>query len=147
VVPRTWDKALLESISEKAEGDARIAIQTLKNAANYAEKGNSIRILQEHAEKGWKDARVIKKTYLLNKLTTHHRILFEIVKSRKEIVSNKYRKKSAPAVLKGNVAFYTEGDKGSQSFGLLFPQLLHRRLALWDTPLLIIYIKECCICQ
>jgi len=72
-----------------AEGDARIAIQTLKNSAYYAEKGNSPKILPEHVEKGWKDARVIKKTYLLNKLTTDHKILFEVIKSRKEILSNK----------------------------------------------------------
>ena len=89
LVPRTWDKALLESISTMAEGDARIAIQTLKNAAYYAEKSNRSKILPEHVEKGWKDARLIKKTYLLNKLTTDHRILFEIIKSSKEILSNK----------------------------------------------------------
>ncbi len=34
------------------------------------------------------DARVIKKAYLLNKLTPDHKILYEIVKSRKEILSN-----------------------------------------------------------
>lgn len=88
LVPRTWDKALLERISEMAEGDARIAIQTLKNAAYYAEKSNASQILPEHVEKGWKDARFIKKTYLLNKLTADHKILFEIIKSRKEILSN-----------------------------------------------------------
>jgi len=88
LVPRTWDKALLETISEMAEGDARIAIQTLKNAAYYAEKGMSSKILPEHVEKGWKDAKVIKKTYLLNKLTADHKILYGIVKSRKEILSN-----------------------------------------------------------
>jgi cell division control protein 6 len=88
LVPRTWDKALLETISEMAEGDARIAIQTLKNSAYYAEKSNSPKILPEHVEKGWKDARVIKKTYLLNKLTSDHKILYEIIKSRKEILSN-----------------------------------------------------------
>jgi Cdc6-like AAA superfamily ATPase len=32
--------------------------------------------------------RVIKKTYLLNKLTTDHRILYDVIKSRKEILSN-----------------------------------------------------------
>jgi len=88
LVPRTWDKGLLENIAEMAEGDARIAIQTLKNAAYYAEKGNSSRILSEHVEKGRKDARVIKKTYLLNKLTADHRILYEVIQSRKQVHSN-----------------------------------------------------------
>jgi len=89
LVPRTWDKGLLETISQMAEGDARIAIQTLKNSAYYAEKSSSQKIFPEHVEKGWKDAKVIKKTYLLNKLTTDHRILFEIIKSKKEILSNR----------------------------------------------------------
>jgi Cdc6-like AAA superfamily ATPase len=88
LVPRTWDKGILEAISGMADGDARIAIQTLKNSAYYAEKSNSPKILPGHVEKGWKDAKVIKKTYLLNKLTTDHRILFEIIKSKKEVLSN-----------------------------------------------------------
>ena len=70
-----------------ANGDARVAIQTLKNAAYYAEKSGAKRISQEHLDKGWKDARTIKRTYLLNKLTDNHRILFEIVLSKEEIVS------------------------------------------------------------
>lgn len=85
LVPRTWDKGLLQTISEMAGDDARIAIQNLKNAAYYAEKSNNPKILPEHVEKGWKDARVIKKTYLLNKLTPDHRILYEIIKSKKGV--------------------------------------------------------------
>ncbi len=88
LVPRTWGKALLERISEMAEGDARVAIQTLKNAAYYAEKDCATGIKLEHVEKAWKDARFIKKTYLLNKLTADHRLLFDIIKSRKETLSN-----------------------------------------------------------
>jgi orc1/cdc6 family replication initiation protein len=88
LVPRTWDKGILEVISEMAGGDARIAIQTLKNAAYYAEKNNSPKILPEHIEKGWKDASVIKRAYLLNKLTLDHKILYEIIKSKKEALSN-----------------------------------------------------------
>lgn len=87
LVPRTWDKGILEAISRMADGDARIAIQTLKSAAYYAEKSNSPKILAEHIEKGWKDASVIKRTYLLNKLSADHKILYEIIKSKKEVLS------------------------------------------------------------
>ena len=88
LVPRTWDRGILEAISGMADGDARIAIQTLKNAAYYAERNNSPKISPEHIEKGWKDASVIKRTYLLNKLSTDHKILYEIIKSKKEVLSN-----------------------------------------------------------
>jgi cell division control protein 6 len=88
LIPRTWDKNLLYKICEMAEGDARIAIQTLKNAAYYAEKENRPKILLEHVCMGWKDARIIKRAYLLNKLATDHKIFYEIIKARKGIMSN-----------------------------------------------------------
>jgi cell division control protein 6 len=87
LLPKTWDKELLEKISGLANGDARVAIQTLKNAAYYAERSGAKRIFQEHLDKGWKDARAIKRNYLLNKLADDHRILFEIVRQKKEIIS------------------------------------------------------------
>lgn len=36
---------------------------------------------------GWNSAKNLKKTYLLNKLTLHHRLLYELVKENKEIKS------------------------------------------------------------
>ena len=85
--PGSWAKATLLRIAELAEGDARVAIQTLKNAAYNAEKEDSRTIKEKHIKDGFTSARDIKKTYLLNKLTTHHRMLHEIVKSRGEINS------------------------------------------------------------
>ena len=87
LLPKTWDKGLLKKISVFANGDARVAIQTLKNAAYYAERSGAKRIFQERLDRGWKDARAIKRTYLLNKLTEDYRILFEIVRQKKEIIS------------------------------------------------------------
>ncbi len=88
LVPKTWDKPLLETIARMASGDARMAIQTLKNAAYYAEKKASPKILFEHVEMGWNDARTTKRSYLLKNLTADHRILYEIIRSKKETLSN-----------------------------------------------------------
>jgi Cdc6-like AAA superfamily ATPase len=87
LVPNTWDKTTLERIAELAEGDARVAIQTLKNSAQYAEGDLAERIKPEHIEKGWNEAKKIKKSYILRKLTEDHRILYRIIESRGEVYS------------------------------------------------------------
>jgi orc1/cdc6 family replication initiation protein len=85
--PGSWSETTLSRIAELAEGDARVSIQTLKNAAYNAENDSSKTIEEKHIKEGYNAAKDIKKTYLLNKLTTHHRMLFELVRERKEINS------------------------------------------------------------
>ena len=85
--PKTWNDAILERIAELSEGDARVAIQTLKNASHQAEREYRTRIEYGDVEKGWNSAKDLKKTYLLNKLTEHHRLLFEIIKKQKQVLS------------------------------------------------------------
>lgn len=85
--PGSWNEGILSRIAELADGDARVAIQTLKNAAYNAENDSSPKIGEKHIQAGYNAAKDIKKTYLLNKLTTHHRLLYEIVKESREINS------------------------------------------------------------
>jgi len=85
--PGSWSKRTLEEIARLADGDARVAIQTLKNAGYAAEKEGSEKIEEKHVKEAYSKAKDIKKTYLLNKLSEHHRMLYAIVKERKEITS------------------------------------------------------------
>jgi len=87
--PKTWNEAILEKIAELSEGDARVAIQTLKNASHQSEREYKTRIEYEDVHKGWNSAKDLKKTYLLNKLTEHHRLLFEIIKKQGQVLSGK----------------------------------------------------------
>lgn len=87
--PQSWNKKTLSRIASLAEGDARVAIQTLKNAAYNAENDLSSKIREKHIKEGYNSAKDIKKTYLLNKLTTHHRLLYDLVKERKTVNSGK----------------------------------------------------------
>lgn len=89
LLAQAWDPKILRRIAELADGDVRVAIQTLKNAAYYAENESSPKIGEEHIKKGWNDARIIKKTYLLNKLTEHHKILYKLIKKERETTSGK----------------------------------------------------------
>ncbi len=87
MIPDSWDNSILEQIAMLSEGDARIAIQTLKGAAQYAEKEFVRKVAGPHIEKGWNEAKNIKKTYLLRALTEDHRMLFHIIESHGEINS------------------------------------------------------------
>lgn len=78
--PDTWSKKILEKIADLAAGDARIAIQTLRNSAFIAEKSDKSKITNEDVEKAYEEVREIKKKYMLEKLGEHHRLIYEIIK-------------------------------------------------------------------
>lgn len=78
--PASWTKEVLQRIAQMSDGDARVAIQTLKNAAELAEAQRSSVIKEEHIQTGYSSARELKQHYLLRSLTEHHRILFQIIK-------------------------------------------------------------------
>jgi cell division control protein 6 len=85
--PGSWNGATLARIAELADGDARVAIQTLKNAAYNAESESSGVIDKKHISNAFQSARNVKKAALLEKLTSHHRLLYDLVKEHGEINS------------------------------------------------------------
>jgi len=93
--PNTWSKKVLEQIADLSAGDARIAIQTLRNAAYIAEKSNNTKITRENVEKAYEEVVEIKRKYMLEKLGEHHKLIYDIVKKNPGITSHnlflKYR--------------------------------------------------------
>ena len=87
LTPDSWCEASLQKIAELAEGDAPVAIQTLRNAAILAEKEGAERVRDADIRKGWNSAKEIKRTYLLHKLTDHHRLLYQLIAKRPGILS------------------------------------------------------------
>jgi cell division control protein 6 len=83
----SWNGGLLKLIASKAAGDARIAIQTLRNAAVYADSEGAAAISAKHVDKGHSDTRGLKKTYELKRLTDHHRLLYRLIKERPGVSS------------------------------------------------------------
>ena len=75
----SWSERTLVQIAELAEGDARVAIQTLRNAAMLAEKDGLEAIDMLRVHRAWRSAKDVKKTHLLRKLTDHHRLLYELI--------------------------------------------------------------------
>jgi cell division control protein 6 len=87
LTPGTYPEELLRMIAGLADGDARIAIQTLKSAAHLAEQDHREAIREEDVRRAWNSAKDLKKTYLLRKLTDHHRLLYELVSKNPGILS------------------------------------------------------------
>lgn len=86
--PDTWSNEILEEIADLSAGDARIAIQTLRNSAIIAEKRNKNRITSEDVEKAYEEIKEIKKKYMLEKLGEHHKIIYKIIKESPATVSS-----------------------------------------------------------
>lgn len=87
LVPNSYTEHLLRTVAALADGDARIAIQTLKNAAYLAEKDDRREITASHVRRAWHAAKDLKKTYLLRKLTDHHKLLHELIAKNRGILS------------------------------------------------------------
>jgi len=83
----SWLPDTLDRIAELAGGDARVGIQTLRDAAQHAEISSARTITAEHIERGWTNARKLKSYYVLKRMTLHHRMLYEIVDESREISS------------------------------------------------------------
>jgi len=87
--PGTYSKDILEKIADLAAGDARIAIQTLRNAAYNAERKGKHRIEEDDVKQGFEEVSEIKRKYMLQKLSEHHRLIYQIIKENPGITSSK----------------------------------------------------------
>jgi cell division control protein 6 len=87
LAPETYTRNLLRTIAGIADGDARVAIQTLKNAAYLAESAGHEEIKASHVRRARNSAIDLKKTHLLTNLTDHHRLLYELVSKNSGILS------------------------------------------------------------
>lgn len=83
----SWKQGTLERIAQLSGGDARVALHTLRHAAELAESENSSGIHARHVDLGFSRARVVRSTYVLRKLTADHQLLHDIIRKRKEILS------------------------------------------------------------
>lgn len=85
------EDGIIHKIAKLADGDARVALQTLKKAAWLAEKERASNIGHPHIERAWSSTQQLKNQYVLGKLTPDHRILNEILKTKGEILSSELR--------------------------------------------------------
>ncbi|MBI2183960.1 MAG: AAA family ATPase [Thaumarchaeota archaeon] len=77
--PNVVNNAVLRIIALIADGDARIALQTLHNAAKTSERKNLDVITIDEAKESVKQAKLSKRSYQLSKLSVHERTLYDIL--------------------------------------------------------------------
>jgi cell division control protein 6 len=85
--PESWNETILRRVARLAEGDARIAIQTLKNAAQMAEEALSRIIKAEHIRKAFSTIKDLHREYSLKKLPEDLRLMHSIIRDRGSILS------------------------------------------------------------
>jgi len=85
--PESWNEAILRKVATLSEGDARKAIQTLKNAAELAEESHSNIIKTEHIKKAFSSIKDLRKSYSLKKLPEDHRLLYDLIRKHGTILS------------------------------------------------------------
>lgn len=83
--PKAWCQADLDHIAGASDGDARVAIQTLRTAAYLAEKKKIPQIRQADIEQGLRDTSQLRRNYLLKTLSEHHRLIYELVRETPKI--------------------------------------------------------------
>lgn len=84
--PGSWNNAVLSNVAGVAQGDARVAIEMLKGAAEHAEsKGQKLDA--EHLHDISKEAKGVETHHALGKLTEHHRIIYRIIENKPDINS------------------------------------------------------------
>jgi len=86
---KTWNEDIIQRIAGLAEGDARTAIQTIKNTTLRAENDGSGAIMPDHVNKPGGEMRSLKKEYLLKKLSEDQRLLYGIIQKRGPVISGK----------------------------------------------------------
>jgi len=87
LAPDSWSEKALERISGLAEGDARAAIQTLRNAAEFAEAQGSKTISKDHIDTAVSNTKDLGRVYILKKLGDHYQILFNLIEASEGIIS------------------------------------------------------------
>jgi Cdc6-like AAA superfamily ATPase len=86
-MPGIWSDEALERIAGMVSGDARVAIRTLKAAAELAENEKLDAISTHTLESQWDSTKQARLDYILTSLTEDHRILYQIVKQKGQILS------------------------------------------------------------
>ena len=83
----SWSVDVLEEIASLARGDARTAIQTLRNAAEFAESQASGAISLDHISRAFTNMNNLKQSYNLKRLGDHCNMLYRLIQGKRAVLS------------------------------------------------------------
>jgi len=120
VRPGALRTSLLKLSAVLADGDARVALETIRRAALMAEHNNSKRIELADVKKAAKEANTLRLEYLFSKLNKHQRIVYDALAKRGRLDSGRlyriYRRNAAKPVVD---RAYRKYMKEMESLGLV----------------------------
>ncbi len=85
LVPGAIRQSELKMVARLADGDARIAIETLRRAAMAAEDKGEERITATHIRKAFGTTHLLRKTEALKKLNSHEKALYLLMEKHKKL--------------------------------------------------------------
>lgn len=96
LVPGAVKETILRMIARLSQGDARIAIETLRRAALIAEDNDRDGITADDVKKAFSSTRMLRKSEALKKLNDHEKTLYSLMEKHKKLGTkelwNKYEK-------------------------------------------------------
>jgi Cdc6-like AAA superfamily ATPase len=92
VRPNTVKDELLRIVSMTADGDARVALQILLRAGKKAEDKGLKQLTMEEIRQAGKEARKLKKSYLLRKLNEHQMVIYGVLEKKTKLPSGELYK-------------------------------------------------------
>ncbi len=111
---------LLRHISVMANGDARVSLLALKASARNAEANGRSSVSLEDIVHAMKGARRFRSSYLLRKLNSQQRVMYDILKKNNRISSGKlYRQYSKLVTVPVVSRAYRKYMKGMIELGLI----------------------------
>lgn len=140
--PGVYCESALRYVSKLAEGNASIAIQTLRNAAYIADNEHSPNIKLVHIKNGYNSSKDLERSFLLNRLNSHQRLLYELVKEKKEINSGELWKSylaKCRRIQKHPIAVRTYSE--------YMNKLIELELVYWDRALVRGKVRTFSICN
>ena len=90
--PDTRDKSVLTQLAQRARGDARVAIQGLRQAALAVESAGSGKVTGNVLRKVLPDSRETRKEELLSRLPYHQRLIYELAHKNAPITTTELRR-------------------------------------------------------
>jgi len=97
-VPGALSNEMIQLAAENSDGDARLVLLIMKNAGKIAEERGARKVENKDIMKGVLEAKMLRKSRLLEKLNEHQKILYNVLEQKKRLASGQlykeYRKLS-----------------------------------------------------
>jgi len=82
---------VVKKIASLSRGDARIAIQTLRSAVEWAEEARASQVAPSDVAQVWHELTQPPRECILSSLTPDHKMLYDVIRERREVTSARLR--------------------------------------------------------